>query len=551
MKKIVSLIKACMTEGMNIFNVSTKKKSTFTKILLPIILAVSIMAMMYSYSDLIMKELVSVNMEFVLLTIFILFTSIMTLIEGIYKSGNLLFNCKDDNLLFSLPIRKRTVLFIRVFKFYIFELLYNSLFLLPAMIVYARYVNPGITYYIVSIIGLLVFPIIPILLSCFIGTIITFVASKFKGKNIAQTLITVVFLLGILYFSYNFESLLGNIAKNASSINDFITKIYYPAGKYIELITKFNFVHLLEFIGINIIVFIVTIILIGRFYFNINSNVKSVRQNKPNKNYKIKTLTPMKALIKKEFNRFINSPVFVTNAGFGLVLFIIGCIFITLKFDSVAEMISKTEPSFTLEYIKSYIPVLFLGFICFTSFMTSITSSMISLEGKSFSILKSLPLKPFKIIQSKVLTSILIMVPCMLIGDIIVFIRFKYDILSIIIALYASILLPLISETIGIIVNLKYPRMDAKNDTEVVKQSMSSAVSVFIGMAIIGITLFLLFKAITSNMSNNNILFVFITIYTIIYASLLLLLHKTCDKSFDNIEVWIYRKKEKAYGWKN
>ena len=79
--------------------------------------------------------------------------------------------------------------------------------------------------------------------------------------------------------------------------------------------------------------------------------------------------------------------------------------------------------------------------------------------------------------------------------------------------------------------------MDAKNDTEVVKQSMSSAVSVFIGMAIIGITLFLLFKAITSNMSNNNILFVFITIYTIIYASLLLLLHKTCDKSFDNIEV--------------
>ena len=183
MKKIVSLIKASMTEGMNIFNVSTKKKSTFTKILLPIILTISIMAMMYSYSDLIMKELVSVNMEFVLLTLFILFTSIMTLVEGIYKSGNLLFNCKDDNLLFSLPIRKRTVLFIRVFKFYIFELLYNSLFLLPAMIVYARYVNPGITYYIVSVIGLLVFPIIPILISCFIGTIITFLYTNKRSDS--------------------------------------------------------------------------------------------------------------------------------------------------------------------------------------------------------------------------------------------------------------------------------------------------------------------------------------------------------------------------------
>ena len=136
MKKIVSLIKASMTEGMNIFNVSTKKKNTFTKILLPIILTVGIMAMMYSYSDLIMKELVSVNMEFVLLTIFILFTSIMTLVEGIYKSGNLLFNCKDDNLLFSLQIINRKILYIIVFNLYIFELLYISLFLLILMFIF-------------------------------------------------------------------------------------------------------------------------------------------------------------------------------------------------------------------------------------------------------------------------------------------------------------------------------------------------------------------------------------------------------------------------------
>ena len=223
MKKLFSLVRASMTEGMNIFKISTKKKNTFTKIGLPIIITLIIMAMMYSYSKVIMDELASVKMEFVLLTIFILFTSIMSLVEGIYKSGNLLFNCKDDNLLFSLPIKKNTVLFLRVFKFYVFELLYNSLFLLPAMIVYAVYVKPNATYYLVSIIGLLVFPIIPILISCILGTFITFVASKFKGKNIAQTVITVIFLLGIMYFSYNSEMLITNIAKNASSINDFIT----------------------------------------------------------------------------------------------------------------------------------------------------------------------------------------------------------------------------------------------------------------------------------------------------------------------------------------
>ena len=520
MKKMISLIKASMTEGMNLFRVNTKKRSAFTKIVLPILIALLLMGVMYSYSELIMEKLAPVNMQFVLLTVFIILTSVLIIIEGIYKSGNLLFNCKDDDLLLSLPIKKSTVLFIRVFKFYIFELLYNSIFLLPAMIVYARYTNPDILFYIVSLIGLILFPIIPILISCLIGTVITFVASKFKGKNIVQTLITVIFLLGVLYFSYNSENLFNDIAKNAANINDFITKLYYPAGAYIELITKFDIIKLLEFIFINLGLFAIAIALIGRVYFNINSNVKGIKRKKNNTKYTIKTSTPTRALIKKEFNRFINSPVFVTNAGFGLVLFIIASILIAVKFDSFIEMFTQNGIPISLEYIKGCMPVALLGLICCTSFMTSITSSMISLEGKSFNILKSLPIKPYKIIQSKVMT-----------------VRFGFDLLSIVFVLVASIILPLIAETMGIIINLKYPRMDAENDTEVVKQSMSSAISVFVGMAIIGITVFLLFKAVTSNISNIIIMLIFVIAFGIIYLLLDIVLHKICNKSFENISV--------------
>lgn len=537
MRKIISLIKANMSEGMNLFKINTKTKNNFTKIVLPIFITLILMGAMYSYSELIMEQLKPVNMQFVLLTLFVIITSALTLIEGIYKSGNLLFNCKDDNLLLSLPIKRSTVLFIRVFKFYVFELLYNSLFLLPAIIVYAINMNPEITYYIVSIIGLLVFPIVPILLSCIIGTFITFIASKFKGKNLVQTILTMALLMGIMYFSYNSEGLLTNIAKNASNINDFITKLYYPAGAYIELITSFSVLKLVEFILINLVLFIVTIILIGKVYFNINSGVKTIKTTKSKKEYVIKTSTPIKALIKKELSRFINSPVFVTNAGFGLVLFVLGCIFATVKFDSLANMFTQNELNITSDFIKNCMPVILFGFICFASFMTSITSSMISLEGKSFSILKSLPIKPYTIIKSKILTAVLIMIPCILIGDIIVFIKFSFDLLSIILILIVSILLPLLSETIGIIVNLKYPRMDAKNDTEVVKQSMSSAISVFIGMGLLGITVFLLFKALEANLTNYMIMIVFIASFSIIYLGLSILLHRTCEKSFNNISV--------------
>ena len=438
---------------------------------------------------------------------------------------------------FITSYQKSIVLFTRVIKFYFFELLYNSLFLVPTIIVYAKYTKTGLSYYIVSIIGLLLFPIIPILISCLIGIFITYIASRFKGKNYVETLITLIFLLGVIFFSYNSENLVLNIAKNATNINDFVTKLYYPAGAYIDLVTNFNLVKLLEFIFIHLGIFSITILFIGKVYFGINSNVKSIKISKTTKEYKIKVSVPLKALIKKEFSRFINSTVFVTNAGFGLVLFVLGCMLISVKFESVAETIIKSYTNITIDYIINYMPVLMLVFICFTSFMTSITSSMISLEGKSINILKSLPLNSFQIVKAKILTSVLIMVPCIMLGNIIVFIRFNFDLLSIILLLIASILFPLISETIGIIINLKYPRMDAKNDTEIVKQSMSSALSVFIGMWNIGIDIFLIFKAVEANISNNNIILIFISVYIMVYISLVIFLHKRCDKWFENIAV--------------
>lgn len=537
MKKIFSLIKASMTEGMNLFKISTKKQNTFTKIGLPCIVTLVLMSVMYSYCEVIISELESASMQFVLLTIFVIVTSVMTLIEGIYKSSGLLFNCKDDNLLLALPIKRRTVLFIRLFKFYVFELMYNSIFLLPAMIAYAVHVNPSYTYYITSILAIILLPVIPIVISCIIGTLITCISSKFKGKKIIQTIITVAFLIVILYFSYNSQALVQNISKNAISINSVITKLYYPAKVYTELLTSFNALKLIEFIFVNLAFFLITIILVGWTYFNINSNYKIVKSSKVNKKYKAKTTIPTVALIKKEINRFFNSPVFITNAGFGLVLFVLGCVLIVVKFDNIATLLKSNFQDISLDLFTLRMPVILFGFIIISSFMTSITSSMISLEGKSINILKSLPITPYKIVKSKILAGVVLMVPCMLIGSIIIFIRFKFDYLSIILIILAAILFPLISETIGIIINLKYPKMDATNDTEVVKQSMSSFISVVIGMGLSGVTLAMLLKLVFCNMQNNVIMIIFNSVYLICYLILWRILHRTCDKNFENISV--------------
>ena len=66
---------------------------------------------------------------------------------------------------------------------------------------------------------------------------------------------------------------------------------------------------------------------------------------------------------------------------------------------------------------------------------------------------------------------------------------------------------------------------------------MSSTISVFTGIVMIGITLFLLFKAVQAGLSNIHIMLIFIGAYAAIYIAVELFLHKTGNKSFENIEV--------------
>ena len=535
MKKYISLIKACMTDNMNLFKIK-KKNNKKNKLILPIVLFVFLFFYMVAYCNMLIVPLQEIHLEYIVLTLFIAFTTILTFAEGVYKSSSLLFNCKDDNLLLSLPIKKSAVLFIRIFKFYVFELLYNSLFLVPSMVVYASYVNVESTFYLVSAVAIFLFPIIPIVLSCIIGGFISFSSAKFKHKNIAQTLITIIILLFVFYLSFNLEKFTRSIADKAGSVNDIITKIYYPARSYINLVLNYNLKEFIIFIAIHLAIFVLAIFVFSKLYFKINSSTKVVKVSHNKGNYKIKTSSPIKALIKKELNRFINSPVFVINAAFGMVLYILGCIVASVKFDSIVQELLETN-IVTYDQIYSFIPLILFGFIALSCLLSSITSSMISLEGKSFNILKSLPIESYKIIKAKILTAVLIMVPCILIGDIIAFIRFRFNIIEIIMILFASIILPLVAETIGILVNLKYPKMDAESDTEVVKQSMSSMIAVFIGMILSGITIFALIKGLAYNINIDLIILIGLAIYTFIYIVLNYYLKRVGTKKFNKINV--------------
>ena len=149
MKKIISLIRATMTSDMKLFKIKTKKNSRMSNILIPAFIALYLMFMLWGMANTMFEKLAPLQLQYILLSLAVFGISIMTIIEGVYKTSSLIFKCKDDQLLLSLPIKKRTVLFIRIFKFYVFELLFNSMFLLPIMIAYIKWADKlNWTYYL-------------------------------------------------------------------------------------------------------------------------------------------------------------------------------------------------------------------------------------------------------------------------------------------------------------------------------------------------------------------------------------------------------------------
>ena len=540
MKKLISLIKATMTSNMQIFKINTKGKKGKVNIFLVSLIAIYLMGAIFGYAWYFIDKLSQVHIEFLILPLATFLVSLFTLIEGIYKCGPLIFNCKDDQLLLSLPIKKNVVLFVRLFKFYVFELMFNTLFLLPVILAYILFVKvTAISFYITTIIMLLLLPVIPIILSCILGFISSYISSKFKYKNIVEIIMSFIYLLSFMYLYTKGDKIMEYIMNNASSLNDMITKIYYPAGIYSSLATNFKLLDLLIFIIINISLLAIAIYILSLFYFKINSNLKEITKTKSNNNKDlvIKSSSKTISLIKKELNTFFNIPIFFVNAGFAMVLYIIMCIVIITKFDGLINAINSSGLLIiSNSLIINNMPLIIFALISLTAYTTSITSSMISLEGKNINILKSLPIKVKDILKSKILACLLITTPILLLGTLLLIIKFKINIINALILLLLTIIIPLVNHLLGLIINLKHPKLDFDSPTDVVKQSASVFISTMLGgflaLASIGIVL-----AIFNKYNVTIFLLIALSLYLIIDFILYKLLNKIGQKEFKNLNV--------------
>ncbi|MDD2625794.1 MAG: hypothetical protein PHR55_03455 [Bacilli bacterium] len=506
MNKSLQILKVSL---YNIFGINKfLKKSIILKTGIILLIFYGIISIMFSmgFSSYMLADSFEINMMPLFLSIFISFASLLVFISTMRTSKNNLYDSKDNDLLLSLPLKLKEIITAKILDIYIISFILSLIILIPTFVVFCIKVPVNITFILLYIISIFIIPIIPTIIGSFFGYLIARFIPKSNKKNIVEIILSFFLFFIIMFFQFNISNTLKTIVSNSNIIDNIMKYISYPTYLLREALFNNNILYFILYIVINISLIYIFIMIIKRSYLKLiyRSNENSINKNRSHKELKSSSIT--KALIIKEKRKFISSPIYLINSSFGIVMLFVASL--ASLFYSKGEILKLIGSTINLSSAH-----LILVFILFVVGMTNITASSISIEGSKFWILKSLPVKEKDIIYSKILFSIMVVIPISILSIIILSLSFNVNFIdTLILILFVSIYAIVISK-FGMIINLRFPKMDAINDQVVVKQSLSSLITIMGPMF-----LFIILISVSQFIEGfNNLSFSTISFYLIIF----------------------------------
>ena len=457
------------------------KKKNFYKLALGLFLSVYIIGFSFIFNNFLGKDLAKAGFGEYALAMSLSMSFGVIGIAGILKLAGAIFGGRDYNILGTMPINKIEIVIVKIINILIPTYILTLIFIIPSYIVYmqnAPYING--TFLIYGIIMSLFVPIIPTAIATLIGTVLMYVASKFKYKNIITIIIFLIFIIGVMIFPTVFgEDFLNGILKNSKSISDIFYSIYPPSKFYINALVNGSFLDMLIFIGISLAIFIAFVWVVNTVYLSINSKLlETSRKN----NFKMKSLkenSVEKTLIQNEIKRYLGIPMVILNTCLGAVLFVIySCATIFMGEKSI-EVIFESNMYSDLKLGV----IILVGAFCLL--LTCTTSNTISLEGNKFWQLRALPIDTETIFKSKIMVNLLISVPSAIIGGILSSIGLGLTFIEGVCAIGLLIIICLFVSMGGLLVNLKFYTLTWTSEVAVVKRSASSMIMTFGGLALV------------------------------------------------------------------
>jgi len=521
MNNFITLTKTFFLNGFKINKRKGNQKSTFKTLLLSSILFFGLSIYYNSITYNTYVKLGTPLEEF--LIGFYAIATLLVLMISITGMQSAIFKTKDYEFLESLPVQKKTIVAAKIFSVYLISLAEDAIILLPTIAFY--YIGTGNIYVtLLSFVFLFFASFVPIIFGSIFASLIAFLTNKLKHGNIIQIALYVLYFMGVFLVSFSVSGSQGDLDTGK------LTKLV-PYLKLLEKSFDINnfYYYIILILSIVVLSFLI-ILFISKIYRPINSYLS--RENihmeyiVTNRNERI---SQKKMLLKKEFKFLTGNALYLVNSFLGCVFYLmIGIMMNVINFaKETGASIEETQEVALVMMLCGMI----MGF--FMNSMMSSTTSSISLESNNFETLLSFPIDPKDIIKAKLYVGIIISCSLNIVVGLIVGIvssilngfNFIFFISYIIFPVLACIL----SAYIGLIMNLKHPKLEFDNLNQVLKNSSAVTISTFIGM---GIALFMSGVVIVLNLIIGiNLNYIPFLIVVLLYLILIGICYKYLDKN--------------------
>ncbi len=486
MSKFLLLVKVNLQAILNPSRIANSgyakdNKKGFMAIFLVAFIAITLLGTSTLYMYLLGDALSSVGMIDLLPLIGMIAASIIILMTGLYQTQSYLFSAKDMDMLLSFPVPKWSIMLSKISTLYIENLIFSAIVIIPAGAIYNYFSNCSFIFWIFYIIGFLLIPLFPLIIATIVGYLLGLISSKFKFKNLAVIISSLLVILLTFIISFNIDNFLMDIVNSIKSIQELYFKIYFPAEYFYKAFINYSILDLIIFALLSILPFIIFIAILSKFYLGIITQLNSSRKSSNYEHKSLKSSSKTIAIYKKELGRYFSSPIYVLNTGIGvLMLIILAIASLFLDTSTMAEILS-------IPGAEGMISQAVLAAMFFMIMLTATSASSISLEGMNLWILKSSPIEIWDVFKAKIYVNLTIILPLTYISIAIFSISLGYTLPMIIITLLATTSAALFTSIFGLTVNLLFPKLDFTSDVQVVKQSLSTMISIFGGMIITGV----------------------------------------------------------------
>lgn len=497
-----------------------QRKSTIVATAYLILGAIGIFALYTLQAYSMFKGLGKMHLEKVCMFHAVLTTLTVLVIIGIMRT-TASSRASDADFLLSLPIKKSEIIISKTVNRYLYDLCFAFLLFVPYLVLYQIFAGFSAKVFFLGIAFLFLIPFVSVSISYLFDFFISRLFNRMRLGGLFKSFV-LVFVFVLIMVLMMFKTFTYGTA-------DFVNLDAYFADRPVSnLVLQFMFSPNIVNILVVVLVPVLSFVLAVSFYaFDFGKTFVSYSSSKPDLKFSNGNNT-LSMLYKKELYSYGTTPAYIINTIIGPIMILAFGVFLsTVGYDGVCNYFGAGLDKNVLAGIFA---ILF-SVMCATA---PISACSISLEGKNMWILKSSPINEKQLFLSKILVHFSIVEPCILISAGVLSIFMGFNLLQFAIVFVCPTLLNLIICSLGIFLNLLFPKFDFDNPTKVVKQSLSVLLCMVFGILLsaVGFGIYKLFPALSIGM----IFAILTAIYVSIFTVLLIVVFTKGVKLFRNIE---------------